>query len=271
MKNKRSTFSKIALFLLLTIAIISGTWTFFLKRPVNNLKNDMIPDNFSHKYPNEKEILNWVLQDNQDSIRYAADKLSKKNPELSKKLRKHLKKFAKVQKERTEEKTEIVPAEPVDLPEVLQETFDTETAKAIIVESENKVPAENTPVVTSTIKTKFLRLKIDNNNVYYVGDIVNGKANGHGKGVWDNGAVYEGDWIDNKRDGKGKHKWPDGEYYEGEFKDDKRYGQGTYQWKNNEKYVGEWVEDMRHGKGTLYDKKGKIKFQGTWKADIFLN
>ncbi|NMM47860.1 MORN repeat-containing protein [Marinigracilibium pacificum] len=105
------------------------------------------------------------------------------------------------------------------------------------------------------------------NSVHYVGQVQNGKANGHGIALLNTGSRYEGEWKDNLRHGEGKFYWPDGEYYIGEYKDDLRSGVGTYYWPNGEKFVGEWQNDQRSGQGTFYNEKGEIVAKGVWKKD----
>jgi hypothetical protein len=103
--------------------------------------------------------------------------------------------------------------------------------------------------------------------VNYLGEIQHGKANGRGVAVWKNGGTYQGEWKDNLREGRGAYTWYDGEKYIGEYARDLREGQGTYITKNGEKYEGGWRDDKREGEGKLYDKAGKLKLEGIWKAD----
>jgi hypothetical protein len=103
--------------------------------------------------------------------------------------------------------------------------------------------------------------------IHYLGEVVNGKANGGGVGIWTTGSLYRGDWKDNKRHGKGTFEWADGMKYVGEFVDDKREGTGNYYWPSGERYEGEWKNDVRDGYGKLFDQDGNIKFEGKWKDD----
>ena len=49
-------------------------------------------------------------------------------------------------------------------------------------------------------------------------------------------------FINGKREGNGKYIFEDGEYYIGEFKNDKRNGKGIEYYKNgNIKYEGEFI------------------------------
>lgn len=105
------------------------------------------------------------------------------------------------------------------------------------------------------------------NKVFYIGEVEDAKANGHGIGIWLTGSKYEGEWKDNQRHGKGVFEWADGEHYEGGYRNDMRHGQGTYHWTNGQKYVGEWARDKRNGQGTFYNEDGEVLAEGKWKDD----
>lgn len=114
----------------------------------------------------------------------------------------------------------------------------------------------------------FLTFKSSKGNqVFYIGEVKNDQAHGHGIGIWLTGSKYEGEWKQNQRHGKGVFEWADGERYEGEYVNDMRHGEGTYYWTNGQKYVGEWSDDQRNGKGIFYDEDGEILTQGRWKND----
>lgn len=272
---KKTTISIIVLSIILTIAAISGIWTFVLKNPVNHLKEDILSKKTDkHLPPTQENILMWILDQQTDSLESAVQLLKHDNPELSKKIKRYLKSqkktnnrlFAQVEKEEKKPEIQVAQQEtehPVK--EVHREVKKIEPEEII----EEQIAEESFP--KKSINTQYLRFKIDGNNIYYIGDIVDGKAQGQGKGVFDNGIVYEGLWSNNQRDGKGLQKWPDGSIYDGYFSNNKRTGKGTFTTKSNEKYIGEWLNDKRHGEGTLYDRKGKIKYKGEWKSDIFIN
>ncbi len=103
--------------------------------------------------------------------------------------------------------------------------------------------------------------------VHYVGQVVNGKANGYGVAILNTGGRYVGQWKNNERHGQGTFYWKDGEYYEGNYERDRRNGQGTYFWPNGEKYIGQWKDDRRSGKGAFFGKDGKLMTKGVWKDD----
>lgn len=105
------------------------------------------------------------------------------------------------------------------------------------------------------------------NQMHYVGQVQQGKANGEGIAILDTGSLYEGQWKDNMRHGQGKFFWSDGEYYVGDYENDKRSGEGTYFWSNGDKYVGEWENDKRNGYGKFYNKSKELLASGIWKED----
>ena len=105
------------------------------------------------------------------------------------------------------------------------------------------------------------------NQMHYVGQVKNNKANGVGVAILNTGSRYEGEWKENNRHGEGTFYWPDGEYYVGGYLDDKRNGMGTYYWPNGEKYVGQWKNDKRNGKGVFYGNDGEVITKGIWEND----
>jgi hypothetical protein len=103
--------------------------------------------------------------------------------------------------------------------------------------------------------------------VSYIGEVLDGKANGGGEGVWSTGSIYKGDWKNNLRHGKGKFEWIDGQVYEGDFKMGKKTGFGIYKWPSGERYEGYWNDDKRNGNGKLFDRDGNLKYDGMWEDD----
>lgn len=104
--------------------------------------------------------------------------------------------------------------------------------------------------------------------VHYLGEVIDGQANGGGIGIWTTGSVYRGEWRNNLRHGKGSFQWKDGERYEGNYVDGKREGEGTYYWPSGERYEGQWVADQRTGQGTLFDLDGNVRYKGEWLNDV---
>ncbi|MCO5231082.1 MAG: hypothetical protein M9958_08000 [Chitinophagales bacterium] len=273
---KKSTISIIILFSLLTIASVSAFWTFFLKNKIAEIQQNHSTDSQANtSTPDNDKILEWIFDHQMDSLELAAKNLKKHNPHLSRKITRYLKShkvtntglFTKIEDIAIKEMSspqaidKKEPSSENDIPNELQISESDNQQHEVQSESNNN----------KEINIKYLRFKIGKNNVYYTGDIVNGKADGIGKGVFDNGLVYEGQWDNNSKQGKGKEFFPDGSFYEGSFSNNMRSGIGTYVSKYNEKYVGQWENDMQQGQGTLYDKKGKVKYKGEWKANVFIN
>lgn len=268
---KKSTISIIILTIILVIAIGSGLWTFVLKDPVTELKDDLLNQNPAlDTSPTEEKILNWILDQEKDSLEVAVTTLRKENPELSKKLKKYLKSLPNKKNKLFARNEVIEETEQLENPKENNAPKELKSDKKEVETYENKVEIIDPPVDDKKLSIKYLKFKVGNYGVYYTGEITDGKANGFGKGIFDNGLVYEGSWVNNRQEGKGTLKWPDGSFYEGAFVNNSRAGKGTHIWKNQEKYIGEWFNDNRHGEGILYDRKGKIKYKGEWKSDVFI-
>ncbi|SDQ75038.1 MORN repeat-containing protein [Flagellimonas zhangzhouensis] len=105
------------------------------------------------------------------------------------------------------------------------------------------------------------------NQIHYIGQVKDGKANGYGVALLDTGSRYEGQWVNNQRHGEGTFFWADGESYVGNYQNDKRSGFGTYYWPNGEKYTGDWKNDKRSGTGKFYDAEGDVVAGGEWDDD----
>ncbi|TMM57301.1 hypothetical protein FEE95_12510 [Maribacter algarum] len=115
---------------------------------------------------------------------------------------------------------------------------------------------------------EYLQFKsLKGNQMHYVGEVKNGKANGYGIALLDTGSRYEGEWKNNRRHGEGTFYWSDGQYYVGTYNSDKRNGFGTYYWPNGEKYEGEWQDDKRSGEGQFFGTDGAIVTGGQWQDD----
>ncbi|WMJ75095.1 hypothetical protein RCC89_18280 [Cytophagaceae bacterium ABcell3] len=126
--------------------------------------------------------------------------------------------------------------------------------------SEKEKELSNTPEID--------RITFYNNKgvkISYFGEVLNGKSNGQGIGIYTTGSIYDGEWRNNKKHGKGTYKWKEGDVYEGSFVNDKRDGQGTYHWANGNRYEGGWKNDQRSGFGILYDRDNKVILKGNWK------
>ena len=99
------------------------------------------------------------------------------------------------------------------------------------------------------------------NDGKYVGQVVNGVAEGKGTWYGINGDRYEGDWKFNKREGKGIYYFNNGNRYEGDFKNGIRDGRGIGYFKNGDKYEGEYKNGLREGYGIGFFKSGN-RYEG---------
>ena len=61
---------------------------------------------------------------------------------------------------------------------------------------------------------------------------MNGKPEGYGLYVWNNGESYEGDWVNGLKHGKGTWLGQKGDSYSGEWKFGKADGKGKHTWIN---------------------------------------
>ena len=102
----------------------------------------------------------------------------------------------------------------------------------------------------------------------YEGDIVNGKYEGFGKQIFEDGTYYEGQWENNKKNGKGILYYKDGTIkYDGDFINDKKEGNGKFVFENGEYYIGQWFNNKRSGKGKEFCKDGTLKYDGEFFND----
>ncbi|WP_026903633.1 hypothetical protein [Pedobacter glucosidilyticus] len=116
----------------------------------------------------------------------------------------------------------------------------------------------------------------------YEGELQNGKANGKGKMVYNDGRIlegvfqnnspngngkmidssgkliYEGDYLDGKPNGKGKLWYQNGDYYEGDFVMNVKQGKGIYTFKNGEVYEGDFDNNTMHGNGKMKYRNSMI-------------
>ena len=88
----------------------------------------------------------------------------------------------------------------------------------------------------------------------YIGQVVNGKAEGKGIFYSNNGERYEGDWKNNKRDGKGICYGDKGGRYEGDFRDNKIEGKGILYLSNGDRDMGDYFNNNPIGKHAKLSK-----------------
>ena len=103
----------------------------------------------------------------------------------------------------------------------------------------------------------------NNNYIIYEGDFKEGKPNGIGKCVYDNGNYYIGEFLNGIRHGKGTIYYKNNNIkYEGDFVEDRVEGNGKYIWENGEYYIGQFFNNLRHGKGIEYYNNNNIEYDG---------
>lgn len=101
----------------------------------------------------------------------------------------------------------------------------------------------------------------------YVGEILDGNANGKGVKKYYDGRKYEGFWKDNKYDGEGILTFPDNTIELGTWKEGKLDGFGIYSNNNNNIYYnGNWKEGTFDGTGYLIFDSSNT-YSGEWKDD----
>ncbi|MEO7210661.1 MAG: hypothetical protein ABIY35_06940, partial [Chitinophagaceae bacterium] len=85
--------------------------------------------------------------------------------------------------------------------------------------------------------------------VKYVGQFANGVMSGKGTMIYANGAFLTGDWKDGKMNGKGANVNKEGTFYVGGMKDGLRSGKGWLVLKSNAFYLGDFKNDTYDGMG----------------------
>ena len=112
---------------------------------------------------------------------------------------------------------------------------------------------------------KFIENTVENIDEQNEGKFINGKLEGNGKYIWENGQYYIGQWKNGKKHGKGIIYYKDGTImYEGDFVNDKKEGNGKFIWKNGKYYIGEWKNNKKNGKGKDYFSNGNILYEGDY-------
>ena len=98
--------------------------------------------------------------------------------------------------------------------------------------------------ILNQINKRFDKLEINNNtfnnkeiidiNGRYIGQVVNGKAEGKGIEYYNNGERYEGDFRNDKREGKGIYYYNNGDRSMGDFQNDGPIGRHAMLTKNGD-------------------------------------
>ena len=111
---------------------------------------------------------------------------------------------------------------------------------------------------------------IYNNNkemilMIYEGILEEGKYNGKGKYIYENGDYYEGEFKDDLKNNVGTEYYKNNKIkYEGEFRNDKYEGVGKYIYENGDYYEGEWLNGEKSGIGILYENE-EIRYERFFK------
>ena len=92
----------------------------------------------------------------------------------------------------------------------------------------------------------------------YVGEFINGKANGQGTHTEANGTVYVGQFKDNLHHGRGSLTLANGDKFVGEFKDGFQHGHGTYTFAAGGEYIGQFQKNEFSGRGTMTFPSGGV-------------
>lgn len=107
----------------------------------------------------------------------------------------------------------------------------------------------------------FGKIENSNGSKSYEGEWLNGKKDGFGIVIWQDGAVFKGFFKNDMSNGLGKQLHKGGETYLGQWINDRADGIGQFINTNNSKYEGEWKIDRQHGFGYQTQNNGSI-YQG---------
>ena len=127
------------------------------------------------------------------------------------------------------------------------------------LQNKNLFIGELEPNFQNPIKGIMISSSLD----YYEGSFINGKKEGKGKLIYNNGTEYIGTFKNNKQDGYGQLTQENGEIYQGEWKEGRIHGNGTRFHKNGDKYIGNYIDNVRSGYGIYIFSNGNI-YEGNW-------
>jgi hypothetical protein len=97
----------------------------------------------------------------------------------------------------------------------------------------------------------------------FAGEMRNGRYNGTGEMVTDNGLVYQGQWQDGRANGTGHLKLPSGVEYLGSFRDGKASGRGREIDITGEVFEGTFRAGLRQGEGKTKLPSG-FTYDSSW-------
>ena len=125
------------------------------------------------------------------------------------------------------------------------------------------------PGISSSIidnKTYITNMGIEEQNEKYEGPLKNGKKEGKGIYIYQNGCKYEGYFKNDKKDGSGIFYYANGDRYKGNFHEGNYEGFGIFYFNNGDRYEGEFNKNKYSGKGKYYYHNGD-RFEGNWLND----
>jgi hypothetical protein len=82
---------------------------------------------------------------------------------------------------------------------------------------------------------------------------------------WNDGGIYEGYFENDMKNGLGKCSSFDGNIYEGDFINGSPNGYGKECYNNGDIYEGGFKNGLRHGKWLMYNEKGLVIFEISYK------
>ena len=77
--------------------------------------------------------------------------------------------------------------------------------------------------------------------------MANGKKNGLGVILHNNGRSYEGQFENDRKHGLGFERFADCAIYDGMYINGKPEGMGKFLWANGESFEGNWMNGLKHG------------------------
>ena len=100
----------------------------------------------------------------------------------------------------------------------------------------------------------------------YDGPMINGKKEGKGIYIYQNGCKYEGYFKNDKKEGSGIFYYSNGDRFKGHFHDGNYHGIGIFYFNNGDRYEGQFNKNKYSGKGKYFYHNGD-KFEGQWLND----
>ena len=120
------------------------------------------------------------------------------------------------------------------------------------------------PIVDSINKDLEFHYETLKNGIYE-GEIKNGKREGYGRYIMNDGNYYIGQFNNGLRQGKGADYFKNNTIMrEGYFFKNMLEGTGKLYDKDGSYYIGQLSKSLQHGKGTDYYRNGKIKYEGDY-------